>query len=242
MVQKIKASLVVWVSWWLAGCTGLPGEGRKDTGGSDSAGRETDSGHADSGEAETGETGMAETGDSDRDSGETGGDDTETSDTAETAETGDSDELLGAAAKLIGEEAGDYAGAAVAALGDVDGDGRADMLVAAPEHESATAYLVLGPATGRSDLGDAAGRLTLEVDGTPVPDWSVLSGSPIHGAGDVDGDGSPDLVLGTPAAGDDSVGVAWLGLCMACGLVRSSSWTPTRALWDSTATTIQVGL
>ncbi len=230
MVHKIKASLVIWASWLLAGCTGLPGEGGKDTGGSDSAGRETDSGHADSGEAETGETGMAETGDSDRDSGETGDEDTDTSDTSDTSGTmdsGDSDELSGADAKLIGEEEGDYAGAAVAALGDVNGDGRADLLVAAPERETDTVYLILGPVAGRVALESADGRLTLESDGIEVPGWSVLSEVPIAGTGDNDGDDLPDLILGTQYAGTETTGIVWL---------LPGNWSGSIELTDATGT------
>ncbi len=98
--------------------------------------------------------------------------------------------------KLTGSSlvAGDEFGTAIE-LGDVDGDGVADILAGAPKHDVAgkldagCTYLFLGGATLASRTADLADRV---FDG-------VLAGDRLGGriaCGDVDGDGSIDLVFG----------------------------------------------
>ncbi|MFH1468369.1 MAG: MopE-related protein [Pseudomonadota bacterium] len=88
----------------------------------------------------------------------------------------------------------DHAGAAVAGVGDVDGDGLADMLVGAEGATGALAdqgmaYLVLGGASpGDITLSDADAAYV----GTSC-DWA---GEAVAGAGDVDGDGLDDMLIG----------------------------------------------
>ncbi len=95
---------------------------------------------------------------------------------------------------LTGEAPGDLFGWAVAGAGDVDGDGRDDLLVGAPFSDAGgaagadrgRAYLFLG-----GDPPDAAPDLVLS--GVAPGDafgWSLA------GAGDVDGDAAPDLLVG----------------------------------------------
>lgn len=98
------------------------------------------------------------------------------------------------------------AGSSVAAAGDVSGDGLADLLIGAPSSEWVSfggyAYLVTGddPITA-SDLNALTGangwRLAGIVDNEQV-------GSEVSGAGDINGDGWDDIVVGTfiyPAGG-----------------------------------------
>ncbi len=107
--------------------------------------------------------------------------------------------ISSADAFLRGQTQGDYAGSAVAAAGDVNGDGFIDLMVGAPNEETnggaGSAYVVLGPVTGDADLGDVALKLTGEAE-------NDSAGTAVAGAGDVDGDGLDDLLVG--ADGEDS--------------------------------------
>jgi hypothetical protein len=111
-----------------------------------------------------------------------------------------------------GDEVGANCGESVAAAGDVDGDGFDDVLVGVP-----------GAGTtgeARVYLGSAAGLAS-------SPDW-ILSGSPtavrfgasVAGAGDVNGDGFADVLVGDPSTG----GTASLYLGSADGLDDSPAW------------------
>ena len=97
------------------------------------------------------------------------------------------------AVALRGEEAGDGAGYRVAGAGDVDGDGFFDLIVGAIENDAAgrgagAAYLVRGPLIG-GNLGEIGSRLA----GEGAQD---AAGSAVDGAGDVDGDGLSDVIVG----------------------------------------------
>ena len=96
-------------------------------------------------------------------------------------------------------------GAAVAAVGDTDGDGVGDLIVGGPEHEDAgletgAAWVILGPVTGAWDAADAAGEI-LGLGGG-------LLGAAVASAGDTDGDGLADVLVGAPY---DGTGGAYAG-------------------------------
>ncbi len=88
-----------------------------------------------------------------------------------------------------GEAAADECGYAVAVAGDVNGDGTADVIVGAPLHNAASgvdagkAYVLSGP----------DGTLLLSVTGEAVGDRFGFS---VSGAGDVNGDGRADVIVG----------------------------------------------
>jgi hypothetical protein len=92
--------------------------------------------------------------------------------------------------------ASDYAGWSVAIVGDTNADGYDDALIGANQADSVAsnsgaAYLVLGSATPASgSLSGAAARL----DGLLVGD---KVGQSVAGAGDVNGDGMADLLVGS---------------------------------------------
>lgn len=104
---------------------------------------------------------------------------------------------------VSGATAGDSAGTAVGMAGDVNGDGLGDVVVGAPTANpggrmgAGSSYVVFGPLprTGL-DLG-ALGTRGFRMDGVAVSDNSGYS---VAGAGDVNGDGVGDLVVGAPTS------------------------------------------
>ncbi len=109
----------------------------------------------------------------------------------------DADELDAA---ILGESYNDRAGRSIAVAGDVDGDGLDDVLVGAPGNADAgvnagKAYFV-GGATLSSGVGLASATgWTGEAVGDAL-------GEKVAAAGDVDGDGYDDLLLGAKDADD----------------------------------------
>jgi len=110
--------------------------------------------------------------------------------------------LANADASFIGEHPDDYSGYSVIGAKDVNGDGYDDFLVGAPGADNINnigkTYLLLGKASGWSmntSLSKADGSFMGEHAGD-------FSGSSIAGAGDVNGDGYDDILIGAPYNND----------------------------------------
>jgi hypothetical protein len=115
--------------------------------------------------------------------------------------SGDVD-LSAADAKFIGESAANYAG--VASAGDLNGDGYSDLLVGAEGNDeggfrAGAAYLILGPVSGDVDLSTADAKFV----GEEAEDYA---GGSLAFAGDVNGDGYADLIVGAPKNDEGGVG------------------------------------
>jgi hypothetical protein len=105
-------------------------------------------------------------------------------------------------ARYLGEDSGDQAGAAVSGAGDVNADGFDDIIVGAYRHNdggnyAGAAYVLSGPLTTSGYLSSGLAELVGE---NPI-DWA---GGSVSGAGDVNGDGFSDILVG--ASGDDTRG------------------------------------
>ena len=100
--------------------------------------------------------------------------------------------------RIDGAAAGDQTGTAVADTGDVNGDGRPDVVIGAPETDdngagSGSAFVVFGSSSlATVDLA-ALGARGYRMNGAGA---QYFAGVSVGGAGDVNGDGRPDTIVG----------------------------------------------
>lgn len=127
-------------------------------------------------------------------------------------------------AELTTSDKGSLFAYSVAGAGDVDNNGYDDIIVGAPSHheayqgagENGAAYLFLGSATG----------LSLS------PDWAFIGasdtqfGAAVTGAGDVNGDGFDDVLIGAIQYSQPEIneGAAYLFLGSESGLNSTPTW------------------
>ncbi|ACC83711.1 beta strand repeat-containing protein [Nostoc punctiforme] len=98
-------------------------------------------------------------------------------------------------------EAGDISGGSVSGAGDINGDGIDDVIIGASNaspngSSSGQSYVVFGNSTGFSaslNLSTLSGANGFTINGIKEGDFS---GSPVSSAGDVNGDGIDDLIIG----------------------------------------------
>ncbi|HRC26174.1 MAG TPA: type I secretion C-terminal target domain-containing protein [Alphaproteobacteria bacterium] len=107
------------------------------------------------------------------------------------------------------ESAGDLVGMSVAAGGDFNRDGLADIVIGAPHNgeggtNAGAVYLIWGGANTTVDLSLVAqgvgGAKIVGVSGS-------LTGSSVATLGDLNGDATPDLLVGSPGSAYESVSV-----------------------------------
>jgi hypothetical protein len=133
--------------------------------------------------------------------------------------------LAHADASLVGEHGRDEAGKALSYAGDVNGDGYDDFLIGAPSYSAekefaGKAYLVFGRPDGwgwRMSLADA---VSFVGEGT-----NDAAGSWLNYAGDVNGDGYSDFIVGAWSndEGGANAGQAYLFLGKSTGWNKESS-------------------
>jgi len=131
--------------------------------------------------------------------------------------TGDINGALGF--HIEGITPGDYIGASVAGLGDINGDGVDDFIIGAdttkPDDQfyAGSAYVVFGSRTGFAggvDLATLNGSNGFTLKGTILVG---RAGKDVHAAGDLNGDGIGDILVGAPyasTAGHTGDGVAYI--------------------------------
>ena len=118
---------------------------------------------------------------------------------------------------LTGIDASDFSGISVSSAGDVNGDGYGDLIIGANRADgfAGETYLVYGGANapgedGVLDLGALNGTNGFILNGIDAGDFSGIS---VSSAGDVNGDGYDDLIIGANGAdpnGDSQAGETYI--------------------------------
>jgi len=117
--------------------------------------------------------------------------------------------LSAATATLYSAEAEELFGRGIDARGDLNGDGMADVATTASWADSSRGlvFVSYGPLSGAVDTSDGGGR----IEGSSDPSVDLASAQACSTAGDVDGDGYDDLLLGAYGDGDGGSARLFLG-------------------------------
>jgi hypothetical protein len=124
-------------------------------------------------------------------------------------------------------------GAALGSAGDVNGDGFSDVIVGAPgvNGSNGRAYVYLGSALGLS------GTPSWTAEGVPAGNINPNLGSAVGTAGDVNGDGYADVIVGAP--GYNVGGRAYVYHGSSLGLSSIAAWTfDGEQPWDGLGTAV----
>ena len=107
--------------------------------------------------------------------------------------------------RIDGENSYNYSGKSVSSAGDINGDTYDDIIISAPYvdlngHNSGVTYVVFGKASGFSrtmELSELDGSDGFRINGENARDYSGVS---VSSAGDFNGDGYDDIIIGAPGA------------------------------------------
>lgn len=111
-----------------------------------------------------------------------------------------------ASTTIAGTSASQYLGRSVAGAGDVNGDGYSDVIIGA-SGKTGAAYVHYGTSSG------------INAQGVKLTDGKLINfGASVAGAGDVNGDGYSDVMIGAYIGGTESYGVALIYLGSAQGI------------------------
>ncbi len=108
--------------------------------------------------------------------------------------------------QISGASAGDKLGASVSGVGDLDGDGLGNLIVGAPgaSNGAGAAYVIFGASNPQGNLFPvqiSTGDIGSTVHGcTFTGGANAQVGFSVQGAGDINGDGFSDLIIGAPGA------------------------------------------
>ncbi len=113
---------------------------------------------------------------------------------------------------INGINSGDQSGNSVSGAGDINGDGIADIVIGAfnATNYAGASYVVFGSKSGFAtpfNLANLNGANGFAMNGIRYDD---LSGSSVSGAGDVNGDGIDDIIIGAPNAGANEAGQSYV--------------------------------
>ena len=130
-------------------------------------------------------------------------------------------------AQLESDQARAFLGTSVSAAGDVNGDGFDDVIVGAEEYDAGeqdegAAFVFLGSSTGISDGNPSTAHAQLESNQA-----GAFMGSSVSAAGDVNGDGFDDVIVGAKwyDAGEANEGAAFVFLGSTTGIADGNPST-----------------
>ncbi|UYV13921.1 MAG: integrin alpha [Phycisphaera sp.] len=123
--------------------------------------------------------------------------------------------------RILGADSEGELGSSVAAAGDLNGDGISDLIVGAPKYgrpstHTGAAYVIFG----RDSLSGATFPESIDLAGLGVDvgfrlqgaDGFNFAGASVAGAGDINGDGFDDVIVGAPRAYLSPGGVDYTGI------------------------------